>query len=248
MPASSRRSDTLLRLGNGEGRLLKYTFIIQLATQIAGPYFTPYMLRKAEFSYAAYVSLLATAFAAKILVMPAFGRLAQRFGPRYLLWIGGVGIVPLAALWLISTSLHFLLVIQVAAGVAWGAYGLGTFLLLFDTVRGEERTSVLTTFNLLNALAILGGSLFGGLLLKLLAEQQAAYTLIFALSSLGRAATIPLLFRIVGIQRQTVALGIRTLSVRPSAGSFETPIVTSASSETRGLARGRAARHDRLDE
>ncbi|MFH1745608.1 MAG: MFS transporter [Planctomycetota bacterium] len=222
----------LRRVGNGEARLLKYMFIVQLATQIAGPYFTPYMLREAEFSYAAYVSLLATAFAAKMLAMPAFGRLAQRFGPQRLLWIGGVGIVPLAALWLVSTSLPFLLVVQVVAGIAWGAYELGTFLLLFDTIRDDERTSVLTTFNLINAVAIVGGSLAGGLLLKLLAGQQAAYMLIFALSSLGRAMTIPLLFRITGIGRHPATVGIRTLSVRPSAGSIDAPIVASEPTQT----------------
>ncbi len=225
------------RLGNGEGRLLKYMFFIQLTTQIAGPYFTPYMLTQAEFSYAVYVTLLATAFAAKILAMPAFGRLAQRFGPQRLLGIGGVGLVPLAALWLVSTSPFFLIMVQVAAGVAWGAYELGTFLLLFDTIRDDERTSVLTTFNLINAVAILGGSLAGGLLLKLLAGQPSAYTVIFAVSSLGRAAAIPLLLRITSIARPPVAVGIRTLSVRPSAGSLDAPIVATASSAARDTAR-----------
>ncbi len=213
------------RLSNGEGRLFKYMFIIQLATQVAGPYFTPFMLREAQFSYATYVSLLAVAFAAKILAMPAFGHLAHRFGPQRLLWIGGIGIAPMAALWLVSDSFAFLLAVQVAAGFAWGAYELGAFLLLFDTVRDEERTSMLTTFNLLNALAILGGSLFGGMILKLLGQQREAYMLIFALSSLGRAAALPLLFRITSITRRPASIGIRTLSVRPSAGSLDTPII-----------------------
>ncbi|UCF33933.1 MAG: MFS transporter [Phycisphaerales bacterium] len=229
----------LHRVSNGEARLLKYMFIVQLATQVAGPYFTPYMLLEAEFSYGAYVSLLATAFVTKIVVMPAFGRLAQRFGSRRLLWIGGFGIVPLAALWLISKSLAFLLIVQVFAGMAWGAYELGTFLLLFDTIRDDERTSVLTTFNLFNAVAIVAGSLAGGLLLKVLAKQQIAYMLIFALSSLGRAMTIPLLLKITGVARRTVTVGIRTLAVRPSAGSFDAPVVASAPAQACESLRGR---------
>ncbi|MBU0640177.1 MAG: MFS transporter [Planctomycetes bacterium] len=216
------------RLGNGEARLLKYMFLVQLVTQIAGPYFTPYMLRKVEFSYAAYVSLLATAFAAKILAMPALGRLARRYGPACLLCIGGIGIVPLAALWLVSTSLPFLGAVQVCAGVAWGAYELGTFLMLMDTIRDDERTSVLTAFNLINAVALVGGSLLGGLVLKLLAGQQTAYMLIFAASSIGRVATIPLLLRIADTARRAFPLGIRTLAVRPSTGSLDTPIDASA--------------------
>ena len=221
------------RLGNGEGRLLKYMFVVQLATQIAGPYFTPFMLREEGFSYAAYVSLLATAFAAKILAMPPVRASCPPLpGARRLLWIGGIGVVPLAALWLISRSLPFLLVAQVASGIAWGAYELGTFLLLFDTVRDEERTSVLTMFNLLNALAILGGSLFGGLLLKLLAGHQPAYMFIFALSSTCRAATLPLLLRITGTTRQHLAMAIRTLAVRPSSGSLDAPVVVGAVDST----------------
>jgi MFS family permease len=174
--------------------------------------------------------------------MPAFGRLAQRVGAQRLLWIGGLGIVPLSAFWLMSTSLPFLLATQVLAGMAWGAYELGTFLLLLDTIRDEERTSVLTTFNLVHAVAIVGGSLAGGLLLKLLAEQQAAYMLLFALSAMGRAATIPMLLKITGTTRPLAAVGIRTLSVRPSAGSIDNPIVTSTQSERRAAATMRAER------
>jgi MFS family permease len=232
----------LRRLGNGEARLLKYMFVVQLVAQVAGPYFTPYMLREAGFSYAAYVLLLAAAFAAKILAMPVFGRIAKRHGPRFLLRIGGLAIVPLAALWLVSTSLPFLLVVQVVAGAAWGAYELGTFLLLFDTIPDDERTSILTTFNLINAAAIVGGSLAGGLILKVLAGGQLAYMLVFALSSLGRVATIPLLLKVTGLKRRLVTMGIRTLSVRPSAGSLDAPIVAADSGTTdpalAGAARG----------
>lgn len=216
------------RLGSGEGRLLTYMFFIQLTSQISAPYFTPYMLRELEFSYAAYVAMLATAFASKITVMPMLGRLADRYGPHVLLWIGGTGVVSLALLWIVSTSLPILLAAQIVAGIVWGAYELGTFLMLFDMIKDEERTSMMTTYTLLNALAILGGSLFGGYLLKLLAEDHSAYLILFGLSTLGRLATLPLLYRITGIRHQPWAVALRTLSVRPSLGSLDTPIVTTS--------------------
>src|SRR5690606_35285515 len=59
------------RLSRGEaGRLLRYMIIMQMAVQISGPFFAPYMLRQLNLSYADYVMLIATAFVAKILALP----------------------------------------------------------------------------------------------------------------------------------------------------------------------------------
>ena len=79
---------------------------------------------------------------------------------------------------------------QFAAGAVWAAYELAMFLLFFETCRREERTSILTQFNLANAVALVIGALIGGLVLKLLDKSHEAYLVLFGLSSFGRAATL----------------------------------------------------------
>lgn len=216
------------RLGGGaDGSLLVYLLSVQTAAQIAGPYFTPYMLGQLEFSYARYVLLIGTSFAAKIVALPALGTLARRVGARRLLWLGGVSIVPISALWLVSDSFIYLILVQVAAGASWAAYELAMFLLFFETIPEEERTSVLTTFNLANAVATVAGSLVGGAVLAALGESRGAYLAIFGLSSTARLATLVFLVKVPEVAGKPLPLATRTLELRPDMGSVNRPILAS---------------------
>lgn len=179
-----------------DGRLLVYLLAVQAAAQVAGPYFTPYMLSSMKMSYASYVTLIGISFAAKALSLPACGVIAARYGTQKLLWVGGLGIVPISGLWLLSNDFAFLVVVQTLAGMTWAAYELAMLLSFFETIRPEERTSVLTWFNLAHSLATAAGSLLGAFLLYYLAKTPQAYLLLFALSSAGRAVAVAGLWRI----------------------------------------------------
>lgn len=207
-------------------RLISYMMAVQITTHVAGPYFTPFMLGELAFSYSQYVALLGAAFAAKVAALPAMGRIAQRYGARKLLWIGGAAIIPASAYWLISDSWEYLLAVQIVAGVSWAAYELATVLMLFETIPDSQRTSVLTLFNLVNTAAIVGGSMIGAGLLHIMDVSRGGYLLLFAVSAAGRALTLPLLGRVSGVPITRVMVRLRTLSVRPQAGSIDRPILT----------------------
>jgi MFS family permease len=187
--------EMLGRLADGDGRLLIYMVCLQTAVQIAGPYFTPHMLGQLRFSYWQYVAVLATGYLAKVVTLPALGSLAHRLGARWLLWFGGLGIVPMSACWVVSDSLPWLLAVQLASGTVWAAYELATALLFFETIPERERTSVLTAFNLANAVAIALGSLIGGTILTVGGGDRSAYLTLFVASSSMRLLTVMLLAR-----------------------------------------------------
>jgi MFS family permease len=211
----------------GDARLLLYMLSVQTGIWIAAPYFTPYMLRQLTLDYSRYAVLIAAAYVARIVSLPLLGSLAHRFGALRLLWIGGTGIVPLAGLWIVSESYLYLLVVQLGAGVAWAAYELATFLLFFETIPEDERTSVLTTFNLANASAQVSGSVLGGVLLNMLGENHAAYYVVFGVSSVVRALTLLPLARVVRAPSEVVPMATRTVAVRPSAGGLDQPVLAS---------------------
>ena len=75
-------------------------------------------------------------------------------------------------------------------------------LLFFDAVLHHERTGVVTAYNLGLAVATLAGAATGGLLLRSLGENRTAYFTVFAVSSLLRLATIPLLRRVRVVKEQ----------------------------------------------
>lgn len=209
----------------GDSCLLLYLLCVQVAVQISGPFFTPFMLGHLQMSYTEYVLLLGAAFGAKIIALPALGRIAKRAGARRLLWLGGCGIVPVAACWLVADSFYYLFAVQLLSGFAWAAYELAMFLLFFETIHEEERTSVLTTFNVGNALAMVFGSLLGGALLAWLGEETTSYYVVFAASSATRLAALIVLVWVTDVQVEVVPIATRTISVSPTGGSVDRPIL-----------------------
>lgn len=178
------------------GTLVAFLCCFMFGAHFAGPYFTPYMLRELGFSYHAFMLVVATAFLAKALVLPAIGRLASRAGSVRLLGLACLAIVPLALLWLPFADVGYLIGVQIVAGSCWAAYELAVALLFFDIVEDRDRTGVITVYNLGLAIATVAGAGCGGLLLRALGEDRRAYAAVFAVSCLLRLATLPLLRRL----------------------------------------------------
>lgn len=179
-------------------RLVAYLLAVQIAVQVSGPYFTPLMLSRSEFgfSYLQFMMLVSVAFVGKVLTFPTWGRLARRFGPKWLLWVGGIAIAPVPALCICSDNYYVLLAVQLYSGIAWAAYELAMLLMFFDAIPRHERTSMLTMYNFGNAVALVIGSLTGGAILHGLGESHLGYQAIFITSTFGRVASIGLLFAI----------------------------------------------------
>jgi len=215
----------------GEGRFMRYVLCVQLAAQVAGPFYTPFMLKESGFSYFTYMSLLAVALLGRVLALPLVGKLAKRHGVHVTLRIGGVGIVFATLLWAFSQSVPYLIVAQLAAGAVWACYELSVFLLFFDTIPAHERTSMLSWYNFLHASATMCGALIGGWLLSRLGHDHNAYLSLFVISSMLRATTLVLLWRLGRVSAAVVSLSTRQLAVRPGMGAMDRPITASLESE-----------------
>lgn len=222
------RSELASFLGcGGVGRAFLYLLAVQAAVQISGPYFPPYMLRQLGLSYGSYMILMSAAFVAKIMFLPAMARLVDRWGTTRLLWLGGLGVIPMSSLWIVSDNFLYLLGVQVLSGAAWAAYELAMLLLAFETIPREKRVGMLTVYNLANATAILLGSLVGGSILAIGGEARHAYWLLFLVSSAARVAAIPVLsgWPSWNHVRSFVAAIGRSVRI-PTQRSVPTPTVT----------------------
>ncbi|TWT49590.1 Major Facilitator Superfamily protein [Rubripirellula amarantea] len=208
-------------------RLLIYLVFMQAFIQLSGPFFVPYMLKQLEFGYGTYVLLVSLAFVSKVLTMSFWGRVAERTGAVKVLWIGGLGLVPLASLWIVSTNVWWLGFIQIISGIAWSAYELGFFLMFFETLPASQRTRLLTYYNFANTLAICIGALAGAAILAYWGCQFETYYSLFAISSLGRLLCLGLLVGVVVPTHHLKSIGMRILSVRPGAGSIVSPVLAS---------------------
>jgi len=207
-------------------RLLTYLVAVQGMVQISGPFFSPYMLKQLHFSYSQFVTLLAIGFLSKIIALSWWTKLTHNGGAQRLLWIGGIGIVPLSALWILADNIYQLALVQMISGIMWAAYELGFFLMFFETLPIEKRTRMLTYYNLANMMALCGGAFVGAGMLQLLGGGQAAYWALFAMSSCGRLLALGLLF---GTQLRSISaihVCLRVLGVRLSASMVDSPILS----------------------
>jgi len=210
----------------GDGALLAHLLTMQLAVYIAAPYFAPYMLKVLDLSYGLYTTLIAAAFAGRILLLPALGRIAHRRGARRLLIWSACGVTPVPALWLLSSDPIYLFGLQIVTGLAWGGVELSTLMLFFERIDASERTGMLTCFNLVNASALALGSLIGAGLFFSFGEGIGSYIVIMLLSTCARMATLPLLRGVPSEFVSSIPLPLRTLAVRPASGAFQRPIVS----------------------
>lgn len=210
----------------GEGRFVRYVVAVQLAAQVAGPYYTPFMLKEIGFDYFTYMSLLATALLGRVVALPFIGMLAKRQGVHATLRIGGIGVVFATLLWALSQNLPYLYAVQFASGAVWACYELSTFLLFFDAIPAHERTSMLSWYNFLHSAATLCGALLGGWLLQSFGHDYRAYVWVFTVSSVLRAGTLVLLWRLGRVSAEVVPMSTRPLSVSPATGGMDRPIIT----------------------
>ena len=216
----------------GGNRLLLVMLAMSSSVTIASPFFTPFMLEELQLSYARYVGLIGTAFLAKILALTWLGSFVRRFGASRSLRLAAAGIIPLSAFWILSSEYLYLFALQIISGTIWAMYEFAAFLLFFETIEEEDRTSLLTFYNLGHTVAVVLGSSLGGLLLTQVPAGPSSYHWVFGVSSLFRLATVLFLLRLgsTRVERAAVdfrqfALSLRTIAVRPSSGGLMRPVV-----------------------
>ncbi len=219
------------------GAVLLLAVTMQAAVYISGPFFNPYILKVLNFSYAGYALLLGMSFMAKFLTLPLWGRYAHRHGTRRLMWVGVLGLIPLAGGWVISSNYWYLLGLQLLAGTTWAAYELALMLLFFETIPERERTNVLTLYNVVNSCSLVLGFALGAMVLEWGDVTPSAYLWVFGLSTMVRFLPILWLLKLprmvtaatkaVPAPHATVpSATVRTLTLRPSAGSIDEPVLT----------------------
>ncbi len=206
-------------------RLLAYLVVVQGMVQLSGPYFSPYMLEKLSLSYRDFVSLLAIAFISKIVALSFWGHFGRRYGAKRMLWVGGIGIIPMSSLWILSPNFWWIAAIQIASGIVWAAYELGFFLLIFDAVPARKRTKMLTYYNFANCTAWCAGAAIGGVILAHFGASEKAYWLLFGISSIGRLFALVLLIGVRPGRRLLTQIRVRVLGVRPNGATIDTPVL-----------------------
>ncbi len=201
-----------LSKGGGEHRglrLLLFIFAAQFAAKIAEPFIPPYLIENLRQPSMVFAFLIGAPLLGKVLLLSVLGPFAGRLGARNLMLVAGLAIVPLGWLWLVSSSVWWILAVQLLSGAAWACYDLGTWLLILEDVPERERTSVMGYYFLGTWAFSFLGSLVGAGVLKWMpaidgSPSHTAYMWIFAVSSAVRLVIVLGLLPTV-VRRRAVA-------------------------------------------
>jgi MFS family permease len=206
-------------------RVVIYVALLAFGTQVAAPFFTPYMLRELKLDYQSFALLSAVSILAKALVFPWCHELAARFGLRNLLWTAGVGVAVVPLVWAASPQLVTLALANVLGGVAWAGLEYSSFQLLLESAPGRVKTEFFSLSSTFSGVGQVTGALGGGALLE---RHALGYPQVFVVSAALRALALSSLFLAVrprDFPDRLRALYTRVLSVRPGAGADQRPIV-----------------------
>lgn len=136
---------------------------INLGVAFSAPYFALYMLRDLRFSYLEFTAVTGTAVITQFLTFRQWGGLVDRFGTKKILNLCGLGVSLVPVLWLFSSQLGYLMLIQVYGGFVWAGFNLAAGNFIFDAVSPPKRARCVAYYGLVNGLFVFVGSTAGGI-------------------------------------------------------------------------------------
>jgi MFS family permease len=187
---------------------------VNFAAALAGPFFSPYMLRELKFNYITYTIINAAQAVTTLAFMTYWGKRADRAGTVRIMKLTAylVPFVPL--LWLVSRNLYWVIVVQVFSGLAWAGFQLAGSIFIFDASPQDNRARHIALFNLLTYVGAGLGSMAGGIIAPLLPEIMASYFLsIFAVSGAARMIVVLIFMRGIKEVRDVSRVSTRQLLI-----------------------------------
>jgi MFS family permease len=156
---------------NNYGRFVLYYSLVSFACAIASPFFVVYMLKDLGFSYSQYMIALVFNSLANLLMMPLWGKFADKYGNVEVMRITGFLIPLLPFLWLLTAFVHgmlylviLIILLEVYSGIIWSGFNLSSSSFVYDAVTKERLAICSSYLNIINGFFALIGALLGGYL------------------------------------------------------------------------------------
>ncbi len=152
-----------------ESNFVKFGLFVSLVTfgaNIAGPFFSVFMLKDLGFNYLIYVIINVTAMITLFTSMRLWGRHADIVGNLRIMRFTSLFIVFVPLYWVFVDKPLYLILIQLIGGFVWGGFNLAASNFIYDAVMPEKRPRCIAYFNMMNGIALSAGSILGGFLVS----------------------------------------------------------------------------------
>jgi len=150
-----------------KSNFVKYVFFsasVMFSVQLAGPYFSVYLLQDLKVSYMTFMVIHFSAVVVRLLSIPRWGRHADQFGNASVLKLVTLLFPAIPLLWIFSSHVGYLLILQMFAGFLWAGYALCSTNFIYDSVSSGKRVRCLGYWTLICGMGNALGAFLGGLL------------------------------------------------------------------------------------
>lgn len=147
-------------------RFVIFVASMQFAVNIAGPFFSLYLLRDLGFSYSQFTAIIAALFASQFVVMRFWGSIADQFGNKKILAVCAWPMALNPFLWFISGNIYWLLVAQFICGLFWAGFNLSIASFVFDVATPQKLARCVAYQAIVTGTFVFIASLLGGALIE----------------------------------------------------------------------------------
>ncbi len=150
------------------GKFILYASALSFSVYLCSALFTVYMLRDLHFGYMAYTVVISSEFLARIVSLIFWGRLVDRQGSMKVMKIASVFIPFVPVLWLFSSNVVYLVLVQLLSGTVWAAFDLSNQTYVYREAPHEKRLRYIVYQKSLTTFAMSMGALAGALILPVM--------------------------------------------------------------------------------
>ena len=203
------------------GTFIVYVSLFTFSVSLASPLFVVYMLKDLHFSYLTYTLIVCTEYLARIISLGLWGRYLDKVGGPKVLVIVSCLIPFVPILWLFSSRVPYLVIVQLCSGALWAAFDVSRQTHIYQAAPEGKRFRYILYHRSLSTLSLAVGALAGGYLLNFVPP-------IFGNKILG-------IFLASGLLRLLVLIGLLP-SLRGSDSVAQGEPAASSSAQFKGVA------------
>jgi len=155
------------------GKFSVFVSLIMLATSIASPFFTVYMIKDLRFNYGIWTLISISGSVSALLFMPIWGKFADKFGNMRVLRLTGAFIPLVPLLWLptilfakisMTAVVVYIFIEEFISNLIWAGFNLCYVNFIYDAVTRQRLALCIAYFNILNGIGVFVGAIIGGFL------------------------------------------------------------------------------------
>ncbi|MDD5190090.1 MAG: MFS transporter [Dehalococcoidales bacterium] len=148
------------------GVFILFVSMFTFATNLAGPLFASYMMDELKFGYMTFAAVVSFEFIARVISLTFWGKMVDKTGSLKVLSMVAYLIPIVPVLWLFSTNIAYLCMIQAFSGVVWAAFDLSVQTFIYKATSPEQRLRYIVYYKSLTSFSVALGALTGALLVN----------------------------------------------------------------------------------